>query len=114
MPRSKTKKKSTDAVKLLHTKYYVGNRKRLADLERARQGAAVARAIYNLRSQAGVSQRELADLVGTTASVICRLEDDDYKGHSLAMLARIASALESGLEIRFVPRKKRQKKLEPA
>jgi hypothetical protein len=42
-------------------------------------------------------------LVGTTASVICRLEDADYEGHSLAMLRRIAIALKQRVEIRFVP-----------
>jgi hypothetical protein len=31
--------------------------------------------------------------VGTTQSVVSRLEDDDYDGHSLTMLARIAAAL---------------------
>jgi hypothetical protein len=45
----------------------------------------------------------LADLVGTTASAICRLEDADYEGHSLAMLNRIAAALKQRVEIRFVP-----------
>jgi ribosome-binding protein aMBF1 (putative translation factor) len=99
----KTKKKTSDAVKILRKKYYAGNRKRLAELERARQSAAVARAIYEPRSKAGLSQRELAGPVGTTASVICRLENDDYRGHSLTMLGRIATALNSRLEIRFVP-----------
>jgi hypothetical protein len=42
-------------------------------------------------------------LIGTTASVICRLEDADYEGHSLAMLRRIAAALNQRVEIRFVP-----------
>ena len=101
MPR--TKKKTSDAIKFLQKKYYTGNRKRLAELERARQSVAVARAIYELRSKAGLSQRELAGLVGTTASVICRLENDDYRGHSLTMLGRIAAALNTRLEIRFVP-----------
>ena len=40
--------------------------------------AEIARKIYDLRTQAGLSQRALAKLVGTTASVICRLEDSDY------------------------------------
>ena len=48
------------------------------------------------------SARELAR-VGTTASVICRLEDADYDGHSLAMLRRIAGALGLRVEVRFVP-----------
>ncbi len=63
----------------------------------------VARKIVTLRTQAGLSQRQLAKLVGTTASVICRLEDADYEGHSLAMLNRIAVALNRRVEIRFVP-----------
>ena len=42
----------------------------------------------------------------TTASVICRLEDADYEGHSLAMLNRIAEAMDRRVEIRFVPLKK--------
>jgi transcriptional regulator with XRE-family HTH domain len=59
-----------------------------------------------------LSQRELAKRVGTTASVICRLEDADYRGHSLAMLRRIAAALDRRLEIRFVT--SRKPRLQPA
>jgi transcriptional regulator with XRE-family HTH domain len=53
--------------------------------------------------QAGLTQRELAKRVGTTASAICRLEDAEYEGHSLAMLNRIAAALKQRVEIRFIP-----------
>ena len=66
----------------------------------------VARRLYALRKQAGVSQAELARRVGTTQSVISRLEDADYGGHSLALLQRIAAALERRVEIRFVPRRR--------
>ncbi len=45
-------------------------------------------------------------MVGATASVICSLEDADYKGHSLAMLGRITEVLGRRVEIRFVPLKK--------
>ncbi|MGA7414408.1 MAG: helix-turn-helix domain-containing protein, partial [Bryobacteraceae bacterium] len=55
------------------------------------------------RTKAGLSQRELAKRVGTSASAICRLEDADYQGHSLYMLKRIAQALDQRVEIRFVP-----------
>jgi len=54
----------------------------------------------------GLSQRQLAKLIGTTASVICRLEDADYEGHSLAMLNRIATALNRRVEIHFVPERR--------
>jgi transcriptional regulator with XRE-family HTH domain len=50
-----------------------------------------------------MTQRQLAKLVGTTASAICRLENADYEGHSLAMLNRIAAALDQRVELRFVP-----------
>ncbi len=65
-----------------------------------------AQLVYDLRKKAGLSQRELAKKVGTTASVICRLEQADYEG-SLAMLRRIAGALNRRLELRAVPIKAR-------
>jgi transcriptional regulator with XRE-family HTH domain len=63
----------------------------------------VAHSIQALRSEAGLTQQELAALVGTTASVICRLEDARYGGHSVTMLRRIAAALNKSVVIRFVP-----------
>ena len=65
----------------------------------------VAAKIYQLRQNAHLSQAELARRVGTTQSVISRLEDGDYEGHSLPMLNRIATAMEHRVEIRFVRRK---------
>ena len=65
-------------------------------------GTDVAQQIYDLRTEAGYSQRELADAVGTTASVICRLEDADYEGHSLTMLRRIASALGCTIRVSII------------
>jgi transcriptional regulator with XRE-family HTH domain len=65
--------------------------------------AEIAMAIHGMRTEAGISQRSLASLVGTTASVICRLEDASYDGHSLAMLKRVAAALDRRVEVRFLP-----------
>ena len=62
-----------------------------------------AQAIYDARAAAGLSQKQLARLAGTTQSAISRLEDGDYDRHSLAMLERIAAALDRRLEVRFVP-----------
>ena len=55
--------------------------------------ADIAQKIYDMRAAAGLTQTELARLAHTTASVICRLEDAEYEGHSLSMLHRIATAL---------------------
>lgn len=99
------RKPTTDAVEILHRRYFAGRPKRLAELEEARASAEVARKVFELRESAGLTQRQLAKLVGTTASVISRLEDADYQGHSLSMLRRIAAALDRRVEIRFVPLK---------
>jgi len=71
-----------------------------------RADAAVECKVSELRAKAGHSQKALAKLVGNTASVICRLEDADYEGHSLAMLHRIAAALNQEIEINFVSKKR--------
>jgi DNA-binding XRE family transcriptional regulator len=98
------KKKTSDALKILHRRYYEHRPHRLAALEGARAEDELARKIYELRGQAGLTQATLARLVGTTASVISRLEDCEYEGHSLAMLKRIAAAVGKRVEIRFVPK----------
>jgi ribosome-binding protein aMBF1 (putative translation factor) len=72
-------------------------------IEEETLNAQVARMIYAARTQAGLTQRELADLVGTKQPVIARLEDADYDGHSLSMLQRVATALHHRLEIHLVP-----------
>ena len=105
---SKKRKPTSDAVEILHRRYYEGKPGRLAALAEAEANDEVARRIVDLRTDAGLSQRELAKRVGTTASVICRLEDADYDGHSLAMLRRIAAALGKRVDIRFLPQKKKR------
>ncbi|MBI4024743.1 MAG: helix-turn-helix domain-containing protein [Verrucomicrobia bacterium] len=103
-------KTTTDALKILdHMTGKNANLQRMFEEELASR--EVAHKIHHLRSKAGLSQAELAQRVGTTQSVISRLEDADYEGHSLAMLHRIAAAVERRVEIRFVPSKRR---LQPA
>ena len=96
-------KPASDAVEILHRRFYSGKPGRLKNLEEARANEEIARAIYDLRSAAGFTQTQLAKVIGTTASVICRLEDADYEGHSLAILRRIGAALNQRVEIRFIP-----------
>ena len=105
MPDKKAKrpKPTSDAVELLHRRFYEGKPARLKNLEEARANEEIARKIQELRAAAALTQTQLAKLIGTTASVICRLEDSDYEGHSLAMLNRIATALNKRVKIEFVP-----------
>ena len=96
-------KPTSDGVEVLHRRFYAGKPSRLKSLEEGRVNEEIARKICELRTAAGLTQGRLAKLIGTTASVICRLEDADYEGHSLAMLRRIGAALHQRVEIRFVP-----------
>ena len=80
--------------------------------QRARQSAtyrkAFARTLHQIdlamlvremREAAGLTQTELAKKVGTTQSVIARLEDAEYTGHSLSMLERIAAVCGVALKL---------------
>ena len=96
----KTKLKS--ASQILYERYIANDPEALSLLEEERANARVAREIRELRKAHGLTQRELAKRVGTSPSVISRLENAGYEGHSLAMLQRIATAVGKRVEIRFV------------
>src|SRR5438094_10144671 len=98
----KSRHKTTDALEIIYRRFYAGRPKRIAELNDAIANDEVARKIYELRTRAGLTEKQLAKLIGTTASVISRLEDADYEGHSLAMLNRIAAALNKRVKIEFV------------
>ena len=92
--------KTKDATKLLD--HLIGDDQELRDMVAEEHlNARVARMIFDARQEAGLTQKKLGELVGTTQSVIARLEDADYEGHSLSMLQRIAEALGKRVEIRF-------------
>jgi transcriptional regulator with XRE-family HTH domain len=71
----------------------------------ARAGEAwdIALQIAAAREKAGLSQRELAERVGTTQQQISRLESPNYEGHSLSMLRRVAQALDARVRFSFEP-----------
>lgn len=60
--------------------------------------------VREMRENASFTQAELARKVGTTQSVIARLEDAEYTGHSLSMLERVAAAC--GVALRLHAEKK--------
>ncbi len=97
------KKFDSEALQYTYDRFIAGDADQENAYEQALVDTEVASLIYILRTKAGLSQRAIARKVGTTASVICRMEGADYAGHSLAMLRRIAAALDKRVEIRFVP-----------
>ena len=65
------------------------------------QDLALGQLIYDLRTQTGLSQRALAERMGTTQSVISRLEEGGGANNRLDTLARVAAALGRHLVITF-------------
>lgn len=64
----------------------------------------IAAEVYQLREAMGMSQSQLAVKAGTQQSVISRIEDADYDGHSLNLLNRIAMACGKRLQVSFCSR----------
>ena len=57
----------------------------------------IAAELLYYREKFNLTQEELAKKVNTSQSAIARLEDSDYRGHSIKVLRKIADAL--GLEL---------------
>lgn len=78
-------------------------REKIATGDRGWFFAAIAERVSERRSEVGLSQRELAELCGTTQSAIARLERGG-RPPRIDTLLRIAEALECELVVELVPR----------
>jgi DNA-binding XRE family transcriptional regulator len=55
--------------------------------------ARIGQLVYTLRTEAGLTQTRLGEIVGTTQEVISKVENADYDGSALEMLFRVCVAL---------------------
>jgi DNA-binding XRE family transcriptional regulator len=78
-------------------------RERIATGDRGWFFAAIADKVAERRVERGLSQRELAELVGTTQSAIARLERGG-RPPRIDTLLRIAEALDCDLRVELRPR----------
>jgi ribosome-binding protein aMBF1 (putative translation factor) len=99
-----SRKPKSDALQELYDELIGDDSEKQADYDDALANVKAAQLLYYMRTAADLSQRELAKRVGTTASVICRLEDADYTGNTLQLLNRIASALGRRIELHTAPK----------
>ncbi len=101
------KRKTSDAVSILHHLYVKEDPEMQQMLEAERVKSKIARQIYDLRSAAFLTQQQLAEKVSTTIEMIDNLEEADYEDHEIGdaflMLQRIAKALDKQVEFRIVP-----------
>jgi ribosome-binding protein aMBF1 (putative translation factor) len=103
MAKAKPKRATRDALEILDRRFGTSE-DRAAQHERFTEQAEVAEMLFAAREAAGLTQKQLAKLAGTTQQVISQLESADYEGHSLSMLSRIADALGYSVAVSFLPR----------
>ncbi len=72
-----------------------------ARFKKAGEAWDVALQIAALRREYGLSQKELAERVGTSQQQISRLESPTYEGHSLSMLRRVAAVLGATVQVKI-------------
>lgn len=73
------------------------------ELDRAAQAWNIAFQIHDLRNRAGLTQEQLARLIGTKQSNIARIESAEYTGYTLKTLEKVTKALKAKLEIKVIP-----------
>jgi transcriptional regulator with XRE-family HTH domain len=69
----------------------------------ADQAWDIALQLTALRQARGLTQKQVAELLGTKQQAIARLEDPAYTGHSLSMVRRYVQVLGASLQISIVP-----------
>jgi DNA-binding XRE family transcriptional regulator len=90
-------KKKTNFDKYLDQQ--LKDREFAARFKKAGKAWDIAIKLAALRKESGLSQKELAQLAGTTQQQISRLESPSYEGHSLSMLRRVAGVLGATVEV---------------
>jgi transcriptional regulator with XRE-family HTH domain len=77
-----------------------GFRERFAAANRAWD---VALQLAALRRERGLTQEQVAALLGTRQQAIARLENPAYAGHSLSMVRKYVEALGATIDVTIVP-----------
>ncbi|MEW6419620.1 MAG: helix-turn-helix transcriptional regulator [Nitrospirota bacterium] len=73
-----------------------------AHYQEERQVLKLAIKIAKLREKKGLSQEQLAKLMGTSQQAISRIESGEYEGFTLKTLEKIAEATGTRVKIEFV------------
>jgi DNA-binding XRE family transcriptional regulator len=71
--------------------------------EEEKQALMLAIKIVELREKKGLSQQQLAKLMGTSQQAISRIESGVYEGFTLKTLEKIAESTGMRVKIEFVP-----------
>ena len=70
--------------------------------EEERAALVLAMKISQLREKKGLTQKDLAKLMGTSQQAVSRIESGEYEGFTLTTLEKIARATGTRLKIDFI------------
>jgi ribosome-binding protein aMBF1 (putative translation factor) len=73
-----------------------------AHYDEERQALKLAMKIIELREKKGLSQKELAELMGTSQQAISRIESGEYEGFTVKTLEKLAKATGTRVKIDFI------------
>ena len=73
-----------------------------AHYQEERQALMLAMKIAKLREKKGLSQQQMAKLMGTSQQAVSRIESGEYEGFTLKTLEKIAAATGTKVKIEFV------------
>jgi DNA-binding XRE family transcriptional regulator len=73
-----------------------------AHYQEERQALMLAMKIAKLREKKGLSQQQMAKLMGTSQQAVSRIESGEYEGFTLKTLEKIAEATGTRVKIEFV------------
>jgi DNA-binding XRE family transcriptional regulator len=94
--------KTCDGMEILEQRFLRNDKELRKMVDEEFQKLQIGQQIYDLRKAAKLTQDELANRIGTTGSVISRLESANYDGHSLKMLEKIAVVLGKKIDVKIV------------
>lgn len=73
------------------------------EIKKARKAVEIAHQIYKLRKEKGLTQKELAKIIGVSQSNIARMESADYNHYTMDTLYKVARGLDADLNIFINP-----------
>lgn len=73
------------------------------ELEKAKRAVDIAMQVHNLRKERGLTQKQLAKLIGISQPNVARIESGDYTSYSFRTLGKVAKALNTNLNVIFTP-----------
>jgi len=108
-----SKKQPAAALQYLDPAFFEHSPKHKAALEETRSSQEIARAVYDLRTRAGISAKELARAAGLSPRALEKLESGESPRQSLSQLRQVAAALGKKVELKIVAAKGKSRAKKP-